>query len=41
MKFGKTGYNLVINSRNKKELSVSKQEIMKIGNSSGTILEFP
>jgi len=41
IEFAKAGYNLVINSRNKEELSTSKQEIMKIANSTTIILEFP
>lgn len=41
MEFAKAGYNLVINSRNKEELSTSKQEIMKVANATTNILEFP
>jgi glucose 1-dehydrogenase len=41
IEFSKAGYNLVINSRNKEELSTSKREIMKIANSTTNILEFP
>jgi NAD(P)-dependent dehydrogenase (short-subunit alcohol dehydrogenase family) len=40
IEFAKAGYNLVINSRNKEELSISKQEILKIANSSIGILDF-
>jgi glucose 1-dehydrogenase len=41
IEFAKAGYNLVINSRNKEELSISKQEIIKVADSSISILEFP
>jgi NAD(P)-dependent dehydrogenase (short-subunit alcohol dehydrogenase family) len=44
IEFAKTGYNIVINSRDKEELSISKQEIVKVAaadSSSTGILEFP
>ena len=41
IEFAKAGYNLVINSRDKEELSVSRREITKVANSSVDIVEYP
>jgi glucose 1-dehydrogenase len=41
IEFAKAGYNIVINSRDKEELSISKREIMNVAESSTSILEFP
>ena len=41
IEFAKSGYNIVINSRNQEELSVSKKEIKRVANSDTNILEFP
>jgi glucose 1-dehydrogenase len=39
--FAKAGYNIVINSRDREELAVSKQEIKQVAAPSTDILEFP
>jgi len=39
--FAKAGYNLVINSRDQEELSISKEEIIRAGNNSTRIVTFP
>jgi glucose 1-dehydrogenase len=41
IEFAKAGYDIVINSRNQEELSISKQEIMRVAGSTTGILEFP
>ena len=41
LEFAIAGYSIVINSRNQEELSLSKQEIMRIAGSTVNILEFP
>jgi glucose 1-dehydrogenase len=41
IEFAKAGYDIVINSRNQEELSISKQEIMRVAGSTTSILEFP
>jgi glucose 1-dehydrogenase len=41
IEFARAGYDVVINSRDAEELSISKQEIMKVANSTTAILEFP
>jgi glucose 1-dehydrogenase len=41
IEFAKGGYNVVINSRDQEELSISKEEIIKVSNSTTSILEFP
>jgi NAD(P)-dependent dehydrogenase (short-subunit alcohol dehydrogenase family) len=40
IEFAKAGYDIVINSRDQEELSISKEEIMKLANSTTSILEF-
>jgi glucose 1-dehydrogenase len=40
IEFAKAGYDIVINSRDQEELSISKQEILKVSNSTTSILEF-
>lgn len=41
IEFAKAGYGIVINSRDQEELSISKQEIMKVTDSTINVLEFP
>jgi glucose 1-dehydrogenase len=41
IEFAKAGYDIVINSRNQEELSISKQEIMRVAGSTTSILGFP
>ena len=41
LEFAMAGYSIVINSRNQEELSISKQEIMRVAGSTVNILEFP
>jgi NAD(P)-dependent dehydrogenase (short-subunit alcohol dehydrogenase family) len=41
IEFAKSGYDIVINSRDQEELSISKQEIIKVSNSTTSVLEFP
>jgi glucose 1-dehydrogenase len=41
LEFATVGYSIVINSRNQEELSISKQEIIKVAGSNTNILEFP
>ena len=41
IEFAKAGYDIVINSRDQEELSISKQEIIKLANSKTSIVEFP
>ena len=41
IEFAKAGYNIVINSRDQEELSISKREIMNVANSATLIVEFP
>jgi short-subunit dehydrogenase len=41
IEFAKTGYDIVINSRDQEELSISKQEIIKVSNTTTNVLEFP
>jgi NAD(P)-dependent dehydrogenase (short-subunit alcohol dehydrogenase family) len=41
LEFAMAGYSIVINSRNQDELSISKQEILKVAGSTTNVLEFP
>jgi glucose 1-dehydrogenase len=41
IEFAKAEYDIVINSRDQEELSISKQEIMRVADSTTNILEFP
>jgi glucose 1-dehydrogenase len=41
IEFAKSGYDIVINSRDQEELTISKQEIIKIADTSTNVLEFP
>jgi len=41
VEFAKAGYNLVINSRDQEELSISKEEIIRAANSSTRVVTFP
>ena len=41
VEFAKAGYNLVINSRDQEELSISKEEIIRAANSSIRVVTYP
>lgn len=41
LEFAKAGYNLVINSRDQEELSISKEEIIRAANSSTRVVTYP
>ena len=41
IEFAKAGYNLVINSRDQEELSISKEEIIRAAKSSIRVVTFP
>ena len=41
IEFAKAGYNLVINSRDQEELSISKEEIIRAAKSSTRVVTFP
>ena len=41
LEFAMAGYSIVINSRDQEELSISKQEIMRVAGSTVNVLEFP
>ena len=41
VEFAKAGYNLIINSRDQEELSISKEEIIRAANNSVDVVTFP
>jgi 3-oxoacyl-[acyl-carrier protein] reductase len=41
VEFAKAGYNLVINSLDQEELSISKEEIIRAANNSSRVVTFP